>query len=48
MKSAAELLSQQFGAECGYGEEETDYYWKWNVLLLRLLPRIFPGHTHSA
>jgi len=26
MKSAAELLSQQFGAECGYGEEESDYY----------------------
>ena len=25
MKSAAELLSQQFGAECGYGLEE-DYY----------------------
>jgi len=25
VKSAAELLSQQFGSECGYGEEE-DYY----------------------
>ena len=27
VKSTAELLSQQFGSECGYGEEE-DYYWE--------------------
>ena len=38
MKSAAELLSQQFGVECGYGMEE-EYYWYDSVVIMNIVIR---------